>query len=185
MDTFIIIHGYGSSPETSSTIKTLRDIISEVHPDAHIITPSYDERDPTETAIYLLSLTENVKGNITIIGSSLGGFWANWLASNTHGSKLILINPSLTPSKNLQKYIGDNTIHYYECMQYVKYEGRKHTDMTLVILAKDDDVVPYQYANNLLSGSSNMIISDTGGHRMSNLIDFKNNIMEFINTYIQ
>ena len=184
MDTYIILHGFGSSPSTSKTVNTLSDMIKEYQPDANIMAPHYDGSKPVETAKMLLELSKQVSGELTILGCSLGGFWANWLASNTVGAKLILINPALKPSESLDKTIKDGLIQYQECQEYKKYEGFAHNDMTLAILARNDDVVPYQYAYDILSDKAKVVFSESGGHRMNDLMDFKKTIFEFLNTYV-
>lgn len=46
--------------------------------------------------------------NITLIGSSLGGFYSIYLAQK-YNLKAILINPSIESHKTLKTYVGEHT----------------------------------------------------------------------------
>ena len=43
-----------------------------------------------------------------VIGSSLGGFYADWL-TRQRGFKCVLINPATDPARDLSRYIGTQT----------------------------------------------------------------------------
>lgn len=45
---------------------------------------------------------------MAVVGSSLGGFYATWVAERT-GCKAVLLNPAVDPARDLEKYIGDVT----------------------------------------------------------------------------
>jgi len=44
-----------------------------------------------------------------VVGSSLGGFYATWLAERL-GCKAVLLNPAVHPARDLADYIGDNAL---------------------------------------------------------------------------
>lgn len=48
---------------------------------------------------------------LTVIGSSLGGFYATWLAER-HGLKAVLINPAVVAAIELERYLGPQTWLY-------------------------------------------------------------------------
>jgi predicted esterase YcpF (UPF0227 family) len=52
-------------------------------------------------------LIESASGPVTLVGSSLGGHYANYLAER-HQLPAILINPATVHSLNLAKFIGDH-----------------------------------------------------------------------------
>ncbi len=45
---------------------------------------------------------------MAVVGSSLGGFYATWVAAQT-GCKAVLLNPAVDPARDLTKYIGEQT----------------------------------------------------------------------------
>ncbi|MES2068702.1 MAG: YqiA/YcfP family alpha/beta fold hydrolase [Pseudomonadota bacterium] len=48
---------------------------------------------------------------VTLIGSSLGGYYATWLAEQ-HGCKAALLNPAVKPPRELQQYVGVTTAYH-------------------------------------------------------------------------
>jgi predicted esterase YcpF (UPF0227 family) len=48
---------------------------------------------------------------LTLIGSSLGGYYATWLAERL-GCKAVLLNPAVTPPRDLEKYVGVTTAYH-------------------------------------------------------------------------
>lgn len=45
---------------------------------------------------------------MAVIGSSLGGFYATWIAEQ-RGCRAVLLNPAVDPARDLVKYIGEQT----------------------------------------------------------------------------
>ncbi len=52
-------------------------------------------------------------GRVAVMGSSLGGFYATWVAEHlavAAGSRAVLINPAVNPARDLARYIGEQTL---------------------------------------------------------------------------
>jgi predicted esterase YcpF (UPF0227 family) len=45
---------------------------------------------------------------MAVVGSSLGGFYATWVAERS-GCPAVLLNPAVDPARDLAKYIGEQT----------------------------------------------------------------------------
>ena len=50
---------------------------------------------------------------IAIVGSSLGGFYATWLAEQ-YGCRCVLLNPAITPWHDLHRYLGEQPLWHGE-----------------------------------------------------------------------
>jgi len=48
------------------------------------------------------------RDSMAVIGSSLGGFYATYVAEHT-GCPAVLLNPAVNPARDLEKYIGEQT----------------------------------------------------------------------------
>ena len=58
-------------------------------------------------------------GRVAVMGSSLGGFYATWVAEHlavAAGSRALLINPAVNPARDLARYIGEQT-HWHDPAQ--------------------------------------------------------------------
>lgn len=61
---------------------------------------------------------------LTLIGSSLGGYYATWLAEK-FGCRAVLLNPAIAPPVDLEKYVGVMTMfHTNEPFEFT----RAHVD---------------------------------------------------------
>ncbi|WP_160012744.1 YqiA/YcfP family alpha/beta fold hydrolase, partial [Rhizobium sp. 18055] len=46
---------------------------------------------------------------MAVVGSSLGGFYASWVAQHKPGCASVLLNPAVDPARDLERYIGQQT----------------------------------------------------------------------------
>ncbi|MES2103494.1 MAG: YqiA/YcfP family alpha/beta fold hydrolase [Pseudomonadota bacterium] len=49
--------------------------------------------------------------NVALIGSSLGGYYATWLAEK-YGCRAALLNPAVKPPRELEQYVGVTTAYH-------------------------------------------------------------------------
>ena len=136
-------------------------------------------------------LSEFAKPSNTLIGSSLGGYYAMYLAEK-FGLKAVLINPSLKPYKTLKKYTG---IQYRYCdnkpfewkKEYLKELKKLKTKPKrgsyLVLLQSKDEILNYKKALKTFKNRPNakVIVEYGGNHRFENLDDYICMIKNFIN----
>ena len=48
------------------------------------------------------------RSSMAVIGSSLGGFYASWVAQHA-GCPSVMLNPAVDPARDLARYIGEQT----------------------------------------------------------------------------
>lgn len=124
----------------------------------NIMSPSFsDSVAETELELNLLMETEemNTEGIICLIGTSLGGFYARYLAS-IYKLRAILINPVLNPSTHMKKYIDMKLTNYKTGNEFIfsqedvdtlismENKIRENSDedsVFLPVLANQDDVI--------------------------------------------
>lgn len=98
----LYIHGFNSSSE-SRKARMLRQVFERAGAASRLHVPTL----PTEPiqAMAKLEATIAGAGPVALVGSSLGGFYATWLAEH-HDLRAVLINPALQPGMLLNKYTG-------------------------------------------------------------------------------
>ena len=180
----IYIHGFGGSGEGIKA-KAFREYFQQI--DEKFIAPSLSY-NPDLAIRTLQELIELCDEDIYLIGSSLGGFYASYLASNTKVKKIVLINPALEAPKTLKKYIGDAKNFYDESTfewntQHIeaikKYEPcLLHKERFMVLLQRDDDIIDYKVALEKLQGAK-FIIESGGGHSFEGIEDCFEDIRAF------
>lgn len=174
MRKLIYIHGFASSGNS-----TKGGFLKNVYGN-FAVTPSLTCH-PKDDIVELEQIISEVI-NPLLIGSSLGGFYAEYL-SRKNNLDALLINP-LTDVCDIYPYIGQHK--YFETGQYFNFTNEDYqnlihfsdsmTDFELVngnrsvLVAKDDNVIPYQKTVDHFTGKNDsMYIHDTGGHTFNRL----------------
>lgn len=171
--TIIYLHGYasiGNGPK-SAALKLAFGADSVFSPDLPI--------DPTQVIAIVSEIVSKVTHfPIVFVGTSLGGFWANYFAQK-YDAPCVIINPSLHPSRTMSTRIGIACVNYNTGVafdvtqdhvdQYVACETAiaNNTNGALinVFLARDDDLLNYRETLHAIPFAASTEITDTGGHR--------------------
>jgi predicted esterase YcpF (UPF0227 family) len=106
----LYLHGFRSSPR-SFKARVVQQRMEAAGRAGDLICPQLPP-SPRAAMDLVLTLVERyaAKGDnaLAIIGSSLGGFYATWLAER-FGCRAALINPAVDPLKDLDKHVGITT----------------------------------------------------------------------------
>ena len=102
----IYLHGFNSSPASIKGRQLARAVAASPlssRPDFYL--PPQPHR-PAEAIDAVAELIESqAERALTLVGSSLGGFYATYLAER-FGCKAVLINPAIRPHADLASYLG-------------------------------------------------------------------------------
>ncbi len=94
MPTLVYIHGFLSSP-ASHKAQLMGAWLARERPDIRFCCPHLSPY-PDRAADQLQTLINAASPPVYLMGSSLGGYWATWLAQR-HGLRAVLINPAVRP----------------------------------------------------------------------------------------
>lgn len=174
----LYLHGFRSSP-LSAKAQFLTAWFAQHHPDAVWCCPQLPA-SPQQSATLIHKLVNDwPEHNIMVIGSSLGGFYATWLAAQ-RPCKAVLLNPAVYPARDLAQYIGEQSVwqnpadKIFFNPEYIDelnalYSGEGsalQTDAThmLAIIATGDEVLDWQEMAKRYSKAQQYIIqgSDHG-----------------------
>lgn len=181
----IYIHGFGSSGYGGKSNLFRKHFKEE---GIKFIAPSLSYIPDLATST-LEEIIESCDEEVKLIGSSLGGYYAIYLAKK-YKLKAVLINPSIYPYETLEPYIG-NTRSYFDLSEYEwnhrhiemlkKYESDNIDDSNfMLLLQKGDESLDYRVALNKLPDSKR-IVEDGGTHSFENIQDYFEDIIDFLN----
>lgn len=106
MSSILYLHGFASSP-ASWKVRILTDALKARGQSYRLICPALSTI-PDEAIAQAEAIIESRVGPLTLIGSSLGGYYATWLAEK-HLLRAALINPAVAAPVSLEKYLGPQT----------------------------------------------------------------------------
>jgi uncharacterized protein len=134
----IYIHGFLSSP-LSHKAQQVQTWLAQHRPDVAYYCPQLPPY-PAETQQILQALVESLLPQpVYLMGSSLGGYWATWLAEH-YDLPAVLINPSVAPYEFMPAYLEVDLKSYHTDDSY-RLTARHIADMRAAN-------VPVQRPNN-------------------------------------
>jgi uncharacterized protein len=121
------------------------------------------------------------------VGSSLGGFYATWLAEK-HGTKAVLLNPAIDPHVGLRGYLGrQENLHTGQPYELTEahlqawerlYVPRITPQRYLLIVETGDEVLDYRRALERYAGARQVVIPG-GDHSLQSFPRHLSRIVEF------
>lgn len=108
----LYLHGFRSSPR-SFKARVVQDRLEQAGLGERLICPQLPASPKAAMDLALELAERHAPGNLSIVGSSLGGFYASWLAERL-GVRAAVINPSVDPTRNLSKHVGVTTAWHSE-----------------------------------------------------------------------
>lgn len=110
MPTLLYIHGFLSSPQSHKAQQTQK-WLSYHRPDWLFSCP-FLSSNPAEAKEELDGLMATLGSEVYLMGSSLGGFWATYLAEK-YGLRAVLINPAVRAHRHFADLVGKPLKHYH------------------------------------------------------------------------
>lgn len=138
MAALLYIHGFLSSPFSFKARQT-GEWLTTTYPGIDFYCPQLPPY-PAQTQAILESLVERLLPQpVYLMGSSLGGFWATWLAEK-YNLRAVLINPAVSPQNFMPGYLEVDLKSYHTDDSYRLSAG--HIDEIIAV-----DVPPTRIAN--------------------------------------
>lgn len=105
----LYLHGLNSSPQSLKAQQLAQYWQQAGLPADKLYIPALPN-DPAQAMAKLEPWIAG-QGSMVLIGSSLGGYYATWLAEQ-HGCKALLINPAVQPCLRFHQYLGPQRNYY-------------------------------------------------------------------------
>ncbi|MDO8345056.1 MAG: YqiA/YcfP family alpha/beta fold hydrolase, partial [Cellvibrio sp.] len=103
----LYLHGFRSSPQ-SLKARTMAQHMATQHPELRWWCPQLPPSPREAMSLLLRGIADWPRESMAVVGSSLGGFYATWIAEQT-GCKAVLLNPAVDPARDLSQYIGEQS----------------------------------------------------------------------------
>ncbi|MGZ8294477.1 MAG: YqiA/YcfP family alpha/beta fold hydrolase [Telluria sp.] len=183
----LYLHDFRSSPR-SFKARVVHERMKALGRANELICPQLPA-SPKEAMALVLTLVERYPaGQLSVIGSSLGGFYATWLAERI-GCRAVLINPAVDPLKDLDKHVGVTTEYhsdkpfefkreYIEELRELKVGGITRPERYFLLAATGDEVLDYRDMVSRYAGARQHVI-DGSDHALSEFPDYVDEVLAF------
>jgi predicted esterase YcpF (UPF0227 family) len=161
----VYLHGFRSSPASAKATQLLAAVLAlppQVRPELHI--PDLQAGPASAVAqVAALVATCAADAPVTLVGSSLGGYYASHLAERL-GSRAVLVNPAVRPYDDLQPYLGMQTNLYtgeafevtpahFDELRGLRVPRITRPERYLLLLETGDEVLDYRLALRFYAGA--------------------------------
>lgn len=180
----IYIHGFGSSGHGGKA-SLFREYFEE-----EVIAPSlsYVPNLAIDTLEQLIEILLEKDETVGLVGSSLGGYYAIYLASK-YNLKAVLINPAIYPYKTLDKigmamnYFDGTSFEvsseHIQALKRLEVQEVLNQENFITLLQTDDEVLDYNDAVEKLPNSE-LVIEEGGNHSFENIESYFRKIGSFL-----
>lgn len=187
MATLLYIHGFNSS-ERSHKATVLGEAARQLNKQNAVLSPRLSWQ-PAKAIQQLEDIIEaNQQQGITLIGSSLGGFYAAYLAEK-YCLKTILVNPAMQAPVLLKDYLGHQTNPYtneaYELTQAHMLEleqlvvAKPTGALYWLMLQEGDEVLDYRDALKAFPKVVRLTHEEKGDHSFRNFERYSEEILRY------
>lgn len=182
----VYLHGFLSSPTTVKA-QALADHLAAQGALGQFLAPTLPVEPDAAIHTAEAALMECIDEPVLLVGSSLGGFYATWLAQKWN-APAVVINPAVRPDLSLQRYAGVQT-HYVTGEQvlvrpeYFEQLGRYRVsapdpDRFWLLCAQDDEVLDSSEMVSHYVGCK-QTVTRTGGHTFADFAQYLPDILAF------
>lgn len=169
----IYVHGFNSSP-ASTKARQLRTALEALGRAGEFACPALPDRPARAIELLEAQMAHAPAASITLVGSSLGGYYSTWLAER-HGVRAVLVNPAITPHEGLRAYLGPQTnLHTGEPYQLTEQHLEElrallvarptRLERYYLMVTTGDEVLDYREAVAKYAGARQLVVrgSDHG-----------------------
>ena len=149
----LYLHGFRSSPR-SFKARVVQERMTAAGRAGELICPQLPASPKAAMELALLLAERHAPDNLAIVGSSLGGFYATWLAERLD-VPAVLLNPAVDPLKDLEKHVGVTTAwhssepfefrrEYIDELAELKVARITRPERYFLLAATGDEVLDYR-----------------------------------------
>ncbi|OGB33268.1 MAG: esterase [Burkholderiales bacterium RIFCSPLOWO2_12_FULL_61_40] len=172
----LYLHGFRSSPQ-SFKARTMAQHIATHHPQLHWWCPQLPPSPREAMQQVMQGIRGWPRGSMAVVGSSLGGFYATYVAEQV-GCKAVLLNPAVHPARDLAKYIGEQSSWHSPEERFFFHPGfvQELRDLAcgdlarpghyLAVIAQGDEVLDWREMQARYAGAHIRLL-EGGDHALS------------------
>lgn len=181
----IYLHGFCSSP-ASWKARRLADYLTAIGLGDRFACPTLSPV-PMEAIASAEALLARADGEVTLVGSSLGGYYASWLAEK-HDLRAVLVNPAVQAPGLLSGLLGRHVnFHSGEAFDFTpahveQLRALATPEITperyFLLVETGDEVLDYRQAVARYAGCRQIVL-EGGDHSFTRFPDLVPQIVEF------
>ena len=187
----VYLHGFRSSPRSSKAVMTgeaIRNLSSQNNP-IEWYCPQLLASPKESMDLVNKHIKDSKADQIVVIGSSLGGFYANYLAEQ-YGCKAVVLNPAVRAPRELAPHVGmlssydsdepfDFRPEYIDELKALQVESITDPSRYFLLAAKGDELLDWQEMAAFYPGAQQLILEGSD-HGIADYSNHLPTVLKFI-----
>lgn len=185
----LYLHGFRSSPQ-SAKARMMAQHMATQHPDVVWWCPQLPPSPREAIEMLLAGVKDWPRTSMAVVGSSLGGFYATYVAEQT-GCRAALLNPAVDPARDLAKYIGEQSSwhdaderfffkpEFVQELRDLTLTGLSQPDRYFALIAKGDEVLDWREMAARYAGAHLQLL-EGGDHAISDFEVHLPQVVQFL-----
>lgn len=185
----LYLHGFRSSPQ-SAKARQMAARVQAGHPGATWWCPQLPPSPRAAAALIDEGTADWPSAHMAVVGSSLGGFYATWLAQR-RGCRAVALNPAIDPARDLAAYIGEQTAwhdpaerfffrpEYIDELRALTVGPLAEPQRFFAVIAKGDELLDWREMTARYAGAS-MRLLEGSDHALSDFDAHIGAVLDFL-----
>jgi hypothetical protein len=185
----LYLHGFRSSPLSAKAVK-MAAAVQALHPAVHWWCPQLPPSPRQAMAMLMAGIASWPHGSMAVVGSSLGGFYATWIAART-GCPAVLLNPAVHPARDLASHIGEQSAwhspqetfffqpEFVQELRDLDAGTLSRPERFYTLIAKGDELLDWREMSARYAGSQGLLL-EGGDHALSDFDAHLAGVLRFL-----
>ncbi len=183
----LYLHGFRSSPRSFKAI-LIEDAMRKSGRGDQFTCPQLPVSPAAAVSLLDEMVAHHPASELCLIGSSLGGYYATWLAER-HGCRAALLNPAIHPARDLARHLGRHSVYHSDEqidfreefiaeLEALWVESLTRMERYLLVCAKGDEILDWREMVQRYRGAG-QLVQEGGDHGLSNFATLMPAVLEF------
>lgn len=185
----LYLHGFRSSPR-STKAQLVQERIAQRHPGVTLWCPQLPPSPRAAMEMVMQGIADWPRERMAVIGSSLGGFYASWVAEQT-GCRAAVLNPAVFPARDLAKHIGEHAnwhapqetfyfrAEYVDELRALAVAAITRPERYYALIAKGDEVLDWREMSAHYQGAQGRLLEGSN-HAITEFADHLDEVLAFL-----
>ena len=183
----VYLHGFRSSP-TSRKATLLRERLRALGSESEYLCPALPASPRAAVELARRQVDHAPATPVSLIGSSLGGYYATWLAEQL-GCRAVVLNPAIAPAHDLAAHLGRQPVYFTDDeidfrpeylgeLEQIDTPRISRPERYFLVAATGDALIDYRTMLEKYKGARQRVIAGSD-HELSDFADHMDEVLDF------
>jgi predicted esterase YcpF (UPF0227 family) len=185
----LYLHGFRSSPQ-STKARLVQQHVAQQHPGVTLWCPQLPPSPRQAMEEVLQGIAAWPRAHMAVMGSSLGGYYATWIAEQT-GCRAVLLNPAVFAARDLATQVGvhpswhepqatfEFKATYVDELRALAVPTVTQPERYYALIAKGDEVLDWREMSAHYSGTHGRLLEGSD-HAITAFADYLAEVLDFL-----